>query len=570
MKKNVVVLFLVLFFIVLGGAAVLSYFVFAWGKPQPALSPHSYLDIHLSGEIQEITEPNIQDLFLSRKQVSLNEIWADLRKAKTDPRIEGLLLRLDMVGCGWAKMAELRDCILDFRSAGKKAIAYIEEGLDFDKEYFLATACDKIVLHPSGWLGTNGIGGITPFFKNAFDKLGVRAEFQHVEEYKTAYNQFMEKGFTPAHKEMMESLYGDIFSRYVRTVADARKKTEPEIRALIDRGLFQPERALQSGLVDSLLYEDQLSSLLQKDGRNLKGISLEAYSRVKAPSSGLGAGRKIAVIYAIGTIMGGESTSMSMGGATVARWIRQAREDKSIAAIVFRVDSPGGSSTASDVIWRETFLAKKQKPFVVSMSDMAGSGGYWISMSAHKIVAQPQTLTGSIGVLVGKFDFSRLLEKLGVTTERMVFGKEADIFSPYRPSTPEEQKFFKEEILVTYDQFLTKVAEGRNMTKDEVHRVGRGRVWTGGQAKENKLVDELGGLTQAIESAKKLAGIAKDEDVRLVIWPKKRSFWQSVFSRPSMEIKTGLAPDLEAFLPVLRLMGKCRIWALMPFFPASD
>jgi protease-4 len=369
---------------------------------------------------------------------------------------------------------------------------------------------------------------------------------------------------------MMESIYGDLFSHYVKAVATARKKNEEEVRSLIDKAFFQGEEALKAGLVDDLLYEDQLQNLLQSGGRKLARITSDAYARVSPVSAGIGIGRRVALIYGVGPILSGESLPQSMGGTTVARWIRQARQDKSIAAIVFRVDSPGGSSVASDVIWREVFLAKKEKPFVVSMSDVAGSGGYWISMAAHKIVAQPQTLTGSIGVLAGKFDLSALYEKLGLTSEKIAYGKEADIFSTFRPFSPEEKKIMKDEILWTYDQFLTKVAEGRNMTKAEVNAVGRGRVWTGAQARDLKLVDELGGLTKAVELAKGLAGIAREEEVRLVVWPKKRTFWGSLFGRRVPESVLDMRPGLKQAALALRLMERTRVWAVMPFWSGPE
>jgi protease-4 len=278
----------------------------------------------------------------------------------------------------------------------------------------------------------------------------------------------------------------------------------------------------------------------------------------------------VALVYGVGTIMTGESVAQVMGGSTVARWIRTARQDSSIAAIVFRVDSPGGSSVGSDVVWREVFLAKQQKPVVVSMSDVAGSGGYWIAMAATKIVAQPQTLTGSIGVLAGKFSLAGLLDKLGISAEKLTFGEKADIFSPFRPFTAEEKKVLKDQILWTYDQFLAKVADGRQMTKEEVNQVGRGRIWTGRQAKELKLVDELGGLTTALGLAKKLAGIPPDEEVRLVIWPKKLTFWQSFLGSPDLGINLKSTAGLEKALASFRLMEKTNIWAIMPFWVKPD
>jgi len=571
MKKRTYVLIIFLVIFILATAAAVSYFLMDWGRPAVTVPLHAYLEINLSGELREIAPPDFfTNVILGIRPLSMNELWMNIRKAKADDRVEVLLLRMNLLACDWAKVTELRDAILDFRKAGKKAYAYIEEAPDFDKEYYLATACDRIILHPMGWLGINGIGGYVPFFKNALDKLGVRAEFEHVEEYKTAYNQFTEKGFTPAHREMMESIYGDLFSQYVKAVASARKKSEGEVRGLIDHAFFQGENALKAGLVDDLLYEDELQNLLQSGGRKLGRITSDAYARVSPASAGIGIGRKVALIYGVGPILSGESLPQSMGGTTVARWIRQARQDKSIAAIVFRVDSPGGSSVASDVIWREVFLAKKEKPFVVSMSDVAGSGGYWISMAAHKIVAQPQTLTGSIGVLAGKFDLSALYEKLGLTSEKIAYGKEADIFSTFRPFSPEEKKIMKDEILWTYDQFLTKVAEGRNMTKDEVNAVGRGRVWTGAQARDLKLVDELGGLTKAVELAKGLAGIAREEEVRLVVWPKKRTFWESLLGRRAPESLLDMRPGLKQAALALRLMERNRVWAVMPFWSGPE
>jgi protease-4 len=559
----VLVLFLVLF--VLAIAAAASYFFLQMGRPAVSVPAHAYLEIGLSGDIREIAPPDFfRDVVLGVRTLSVHDIWMNFRKAKADDRIDAVLLRLGMLACDWAKCAELRDAVLDFRESGKKVYAYIEEAPEFDKEYYLATACDRIVLHPMGWLGVNGIGGHVPFFKNALGRLGIKAEFEHVEEYKTAYNQFTEPGFTPAHREMMESLYGDVFEQYVAAVAAARKKTPDEIRALIDRGSFQGAGALEAGLVDDLKYEDELQDMFRSGGRRLARITSDEYSRVSPAASGLRPGRRVALIYAVGPILSGESMSETIGGATLARWIRQAREDRTIEAIVLRVDSPGGSAVASDVIWREVFLAKKEKPVVVSMSDVAGSGGYWISMAAHKIVAQPQTLTGSIGVLSGKFDFSDLYAKLGVTSERLVFGKEADVYSTFRPFSPEEKTALKEEIGSIYGQFLEKAAQGRGMTRADVDKVGRGRVWTGMQAKERGLVDELGGLSKAIELAKGLAGLGRDEEPRLVVWPKKKGFWSSIFGRRIAGVSAGRLPSVEDAVRTLRIVEETRVWAICP------
>jgi len=567
MRKSAYVGMIFLFFFLLAAAGTFFLVVMDIGGTAVDMPARGYLEIPLSGAVSEVAAPDsLSSFLLGAKPLAMYDLWMNLRKAKVDGRIQIVLLRLGLLQCDWAKANEMREAILDFRRSGKKVYAVVEEAPDFDREYFVATACDRIILHPLGWLGINGIGGYVPFLKGAFDKLGIRAEFEHVEEYKTAANMFTEKGFTPAHREEMESLYSDLFAQYVATAAKARGKSEAEFRALVNRGFFQGERAKAAGLVDDCLYEDEVQALLRQDGRRPARVGFDDYTKVKPSSVGLETGRTVALIYAVGTIMTGESLPQVMGGSTVARWIRTARTDGSVKAIVLRVDSPGGSSVGSDVIGREVALARKVKPVIVSMSDVAGSGGYWIAMAATKIVAQPQTLTGSIGVLAGKFSVDGLLGKLGITSEKLAFGEKADIFSPFRPFTPAERIVLKEEILWTYEQFLAKAAEGRGLTRDEVDAVGKGRIWTGRQAKDLKLVDELGGLTMAVGLAKKEAGIDADEEVRFDVWPKKRSFWQAVFSRSGIGLDIKSAAGREKILDTVRMMNRTKIWAVMPFW----
>ncbi len=571
MKKSTYVLIIILFFALLAAGAILSYFFFEIGKPSVDVPSRGYLEIPLAGPVHEIGSSDLfSSVLLGASNLTLQDLWMNLRKAKADSRIQAVLLRLNMIYCDWAKASEIRDAVLDFRRSGKKVYAYIEEAPDFDKEYYIATACDRIILHPSGWLGVNGIGGYVPFFKNTLDKLGIRAEFEQVEEYKTAYHMFTKDGFTPPHKEELESYYSSVFSYFLKTAAEARGKTEEEIRSLMARAFFQGAQAKEAGLVDDCLYEDELQILLKKQiGRSAR-VGFRDYTKVTPRSLGLQNGRKIALIYGVGTIMTGESLPQIMGGSTLARWIRTARIDKSIKAIVFRIDSPGGSSVGSDVIWREIVLAKKDKPVIVSMSDVAGSGGYWIAMGADTIVAQPQTLTGSIGVLAGKFNLAGLYEKLGITAEKLTFGDKADFFSTFRPFTPEERKILKDQILWTYDQFLTKAAEGRNMTKAEVDSAGKGRIWTGLQAKELGLVDELGGLTTAIDLAKQAAGIPQAEDARLVVWPKKRTLWQTLFGGQELGLNLESPAGLAEARQALGIITRTRIWAIMPFWTKAD
>lgn len=568
MKKGAYVGLIFLFFFLLAAAGFISLFFVDIGGTDVNVPARGYLEVRLSGPVAEVAPPDFLASFVfGTKPLSLHDFWMNLRKAKVDDRVQSVLLRLGLLECDWAKANEMREAVLDFRRSGKKVYALIDEAPDFDMEYFVATACDRIILQPLGWLGINGIGGDVPFFRGFLDKVGIRAEFEHIAEFKTATNMFTEKGFTPAHREETESLYGDIFDQYVAIAAKARGKSEDEFRALIDKGSFHGEQAKDAGLVDDCLYEDEVQALLRRDGGTVSPVRFDDYSRIAPGSVGLQTGpHTVALIYAVGMIVTGESLPQLMGGSTVASWIRAARVDPSIGAIVLRIDSPGGSSVGSDVIWREVELAKKEKPVIVSMSDVAGSGGYWIAMPATKIVAQPQTLTGSIGVLAGKFSIEGLAAKLGVTTEKVVFGAHADEFSLFRPFTEDERKALKDELLWTYDQFLARAAEGRGLSRDEVDAVGKGRVWTGRQARDRKLVDELGGLTMAIGVAKKEAGIDAGEDVRLDVWPRKRTFWQAFFSREGIGIDTLGAGARAKLVEAVRLMPRTKVWAVMPFW----
>ena len=571
MKKRTYVLIIFLVIFILAAAAAFSYFLMDWGRPAVTVPLHAYLEINLSGELQEIAPPDFfKNVILGIRPLSMNELWMNIRKAKADVRVEAILLRLNFLECDWAKVTELRDAILDFRKAGKKAYAYIDEAPDFDKEYYLATACDRIILHPMGWLGINGIGGYVPFFKNALDKLGVRAEFEHVEEYKTTYNQFTEKGFTPAHKEMMESIYGDLFSHYIKAVASARKKSEEEVRGLIDRAFYQGENAVQAGLVDDLLYEDQLQNLLRSGERKLGQDHLR---RLRPGLSGLGRDRH--------RPKGGPDLR---GRADPQRGEPAPEHGRSDRRPLDPAGPPGR-------VHRRDCLPGRQPGRLL--------GGLRCHL-ARGFLGQEREALRRFDVRRGRF--RRLLDLHGGPQDRsptadphgLHRGPDGQVrpFGLLREARPDRRKNrlrkggrhlldlpsvltgrkedHEGEILWTYDQFLTKVAEGRNMTRDEVDAVGRGRIWTGSQAKEIKLVDELGGLTEAVELAKSLAGIARERDVRLVVWPKKRTFWESLLGRRAPESLFDTRSGLKQAALALRLMKTNRIWAVMPFWSGPE
>ncbi len=377
---------------------------------------------------------------------------------------------------------------------------------------------------------------------------------------------------------MAQSLNADLYEQLIRGLADGRHKSETEIRALVDHGPFLPEDAIRAGLVDDVAYEDELDDKVKLASGTARFLDEADYRRVSPASLGLNRGPRIAVIYATGMIASGQSSYDSpsgqvLGSDTMAEYLRKARADSSIKAIVLRIDSPGGSAIASDVIWREVMLTRGVKPVIASMADVAASGGYYIAMPAHVIVAQPATLTGSIGVVMLKFVIDGTLKKLGMNVEGVTNGKYAGLYSPVRAFTPEERAKVQEQMQATYDTFVEKAADGRNTTPERIDKVGQGRVWTGRQAKEIGLVDELGGLERALAVAKQRARLPPDSEVEVVVYPGRKSIYEIVRNPfGSSESSTALGAmlgfrdpkGLQLLTAPLRLFRRGEPLAIMP------
>jgi protease-4 len=494
---------------------------------EPQVSSNSTLVLRVGGDLNEMDAGGVLGPFIEGPP-TVRAVVELLRKAKTDKRVTSIILKPSGSGALWGKVQEVRDAVSDFRRSGKPVIAFLEYG--GEQEFYLATACDKVFLMPTATLDLTGMASYELFLRGTLDKIGAYPDALHIGQYKTASNTLTEHTYTPAHREMAESLNNDMFEQMVRGIADGRKKSEADVKALIDHGPFLPEDALRAGLIDDLAYEDELDDKAKLGTGKIHYLDMNEYRQVSAGSLGLNRGPKIAVIYATGIIASGKSTFEATGGQvagseTLVEYLRKARGDSSVKAIVLRVDSPGGSALASDVIWREVLLTKNQKPLIASMSDVAASGGYYISMPAHAIVAEPATLTGSIGVVLTKFVIDGTLKKLGMNMEGVSQGKYANMYSPVRPFSPEERARMVENMQATYDTFVEKAAQGRNTTPERIDAIGQGRVWTGRQAKEIGLVDELGGLDRAVALAKQRAKIAQDTEVELIIYPPKKSIY---------------------------------------------
>ena len=403
------------------------------------------------------------------------------------------------------------------------------------------------------------------FYRGTLDKLGIEAQFEGVGKYKNAPNQFTERSFTEPHREQMEALVGSLFDTYVAGVAEGRRLEGPVVRTIIDQGPFRAEEARAAGLVDELLYRDQVEE-------RVPGQRLDPARYVRSSRGfGLDGRPKIALVYAVGDIVPGESQSSPFGGGlagadTIVRGLRQAREDSTVRAIVLRVDSPGGSGTASDAIWREVALARRVKPVVASMGDYAASGGYYVAMGADEIAAQPGTITGSIGVFSGKFSLRGLYGKLGVSQETVRRGHNATLFSSWEPWSPEERARVRDLNEAFYATFVAKAAEGRKKKPAEIEAVAQGRVWTGREALAAGLVDRLGGLDAALVAAAGRARIPKGQEVQVVVLPQRRGLLEALLERQEEDVLAGaLGPGASSFLRWAVALGDRGPIARVPF-----
>ena len=574
------------FFTLVGIATVLALMVlfaaYVATSRGPAIPGESVLVLRPGGELPEVPPDDVVGQVLGGDAATVSGFLETLRKAKRDPRITSVLLLPSTLELPfWGKVQELRDAIADFRRSGKTVVAFLEYG--GDREYFLATAADRVFLMPTSPLDLTGIASYEVFLRGALDKLGAYPDFVHVGAYKTAVNQFTETGFTPEHREMTESLNRDLYEQLVRGIAASRRKTPDEVRRLLDEGPFTPEAARRAGLVDELAYLDQLddrvAALRTEDGARER-VEERDYRPVTPRSLGIRPESRIAVLHVSGVIASGSSSHDAVNGAvagsdTIVEQLERIRDDDSIKAIVLRVDSPGGSSVASDVIWRELSITRDEnpnRPLIASMSDLAASGGYYISMPAQIIVAQPGTLTGSIGIFGGKVAIGDTLGKVGITTETVQSGKNATLSSPFVPFTPEQRERLMAYMNVFYQGFVEKAAESRHTTPERINAVAQGRVWTGRQARDHGLVDELGGLERAIAIAKARAGIPADEEVELVSYPPKRTLYEALaqqFGSSGVRLWAGLGGAegraLAALTAPVRLFRRGEPLALMPF-----
>jgi protease IV len=595
------------------GAVALALFVAAglplWSAEEKTVSPKtsvaSVAHIRLAGDFEE-GPAALDPLFGSSE--NFKSRLDRIKKAGQDKNIQALYLELDGLNVGWAKIEDLGAAIASFRKTGKKVFAFLESGET--KDYLVAATCDQVWLPAPGWLMLTGLQAEVTFFQKLLEKLGIVADFLQMGIYKFAAEPFTRSKMSPAARKQIEHVLNDFYEgNLVGAISRSRRRagrkdlTPEHVKALIDEGPFTARRALEVGLIDHIGYADQLTDALKAELKASEIKVVKNYGQDKskeidlsnpfsimkllsppkaAPKSGKD---RIALIYASGPIVTGKGGSSlfggnSVGSTTLVAAIRQADKDATVKAIVLRVDSPGGSALASDLIWEA--LRQCKKPVVASMSDVAASGGYYISMAARKIYAQPGTLTGSIGVVGGKLALRGLYDKIGITTEVIRRGANAGILSTTDGFSKSQRKAMEALMAEVYDQFLTKAMEGRaragkHFTRQQFLDLAEGRIWSGRQAKVNGLIDELGSLDDAVAEAKSLAGLARDADTDYLILPKPRSLLDTLLegradAQLSLRSAETLArsvhlPELSAHLRTLEGMMQLRdepVWLMLP------
>jgi protease-4 len=541
--------------------AIIGIALLAESIGKPRVADNSVLVLNISGSMPDYApEDPTAKLFGMSQPQSFSSLLTQLRKAKVDKRISAILLDIDFSSLGWGKAEELRRAVAEFKTSGKPVYAYMEYG--GNKEYFIATAADKIYLPPPGELGIIGLQAQAQFYKGSLDKLGVEFETIAIGKYKGANDPLVRKDLSPEQREVLNAMLDDYYNRLVGTIAETRKKSPEDVRAIIDNAPYNAIQAREQNLIDGTKYRDELYNEIKqqlgyKETENLRTTSASSYKEITPESLGLNNGERIAVIFASGLITTGKSSdgsftgSQTIGSDTIVKAVKDAADDDSIKAIVLRVDSGGGSALASDLMWHTLEYAKAKKPVVTSMGDVAASGGYYIACNSHKIVAEPSTVTGSIGVILGRPVVKGFYDWVGISNDYITRGKNAGLLRDTEKWTDEQRAKVEETAKFIYwDNFVTKVAQGRGRTVEQIHELAQGRVWTGSQAKERGLIDEFGGLNRAIEIAKELANLPADRDVKRVVFPAHRPFLQTLLGGDDDEA-TVKARQQEALIEAL-------------------
>ncbi|EAM48479.1 signal peptide peptidase SppA [Crocosphaera watsonii WH 8501] len=490
---------------------------------EPTIKDKSVLVLDLSTEIRD-REPmvNISDILSDRQRsvLTLNQVVKNIEKASKDSRIEAIFLDGSnaSAGSGYANFAEIREALIKFKESGKKIIAY--DVTLTEQEYYLTSLADTLIVHPMGLMELNGIGTESLFWTGAFDKYGIGVQVVRVGDYKSAVEPYTRTELSAENRQQLQVLLGSIWNNYLQEVGESRQINPNDLQKVADnQGVLVPEEAQNLKLIDQIDYRDKAISILQEitgnQEKSLRQVSFNRY--IDIPVTGIAnnsSNKKIAVVYLEGSIVDGVGTREQIGTSRFEKILRKIREDKQVKAVVLRINSPGGSATGSDIILREVQLIQEKKPVIISMGNVAASGGYWIATGGEHIFAQPNTITGSIGVFGLLFNIQEVANNNGITWDVVKTGKFADLGTVRRPKTEQELAIYQKSVNRVYDLFLEKVAESRDLAKEKVADIAQGKVWSGKTAKNIGLVDSFGGLDAAIQYAVEQAELGTDWEIK--------------------------------------------------------
>jgi len=542
--------------------AGLIFFISWFFSSEVSVHDNSYLQINLSGPLAEYKAPDPVSEALGTADFDMKKFRECLEKAKVDDHINGVLLKIGFLQTGFAKIQEIHHLISKFREGGKKIYAFLGPDLALTKDYYIASACDSIFISPTANLFITGVHGEVTFYKDFFEKIGIQAEFLQIGKYKNAPDIYTRQSMSREQREVLKEIIDQYYEDIVSTISDSRDLTREETETLInDKSGFSGPEALEYGLADACAYKSELPAKFKLHSDTPVKISETEYTRVPITSLDIRNKRKIAVIKCEGTINSGGDSEQPyfgriLGSAAAAGNIKKAAGSRFIKAIILRINSPGGTSGASDEIWNAVRSASKKKPVVASLSDYAASGGYYIALAADTIIAAPNTIAGSVGIYAGKFNAAGLYDKLGLKNETIGRGQNSGLFSVLKPWTKQEKQIIQRLIQSFYVNFVEKTAEARGLSYEQADNLGRGRAWTGTAAAENRLCDSEGYLYHAVQAAKQLAGIDPDESVRLVYYPKEKSLLTQLLNEFPASIKLTSRNQLLEMISFLeRLQG---------------
>lgn len=531
-KLGLVIFFVVVFLLIVGGIMLIAGFVSIAKGGQVKIKTNSTLVIRLDRPIQEMPPDPFAMQFFGAKVYQFAEIHEAIKRAKYDERIKSILIIPSMVPIPLAKAQELKEDIEEFKKSKKPVFAYFE--MTGNSGYYIASSADQIYAPPTAMLFLSGLYSEMPFLRGMLEKIKVEPQLYHIGDYKSASDMFMRKDMSDAQREAMDAILDSLYNNLVRGICQNGRFTEEELKQIIDKGMQTGSFLKEVRIVDDFAYPSDIDELLKKvneSKENLNKVEIASYIKDKRAIFDVKADNSIGVVIASGEIVDEGGKGDYIVPDKLNRLLDKAEKDKSVKAIVLRVDSPGGSGLASDIIWNKINKVRQTKPVVVSMSSVAGSGGYYISMGSDGIVAEPTTITGSIGVITGKFVIRGLTDWAGFGWGMMKRGENADLFSELQKFSPEQEKIIVEHMESFYRDFVQKAALGRSMSFEEVHKIAQGRIWSGEDAIKIGLVDRLGGLDEAIELAKEKANIPSNEKVNIKYYPRQKTIFESFMEK---------------------------------------